>query len=117
MNEPETISQLMDKLENHYDFQCEGGPLRLCVDWSDLRQWVRDLSQPPDSEVRTARIAALNAAMIAAAACPTPEWEKLPEDQREAIDKSTAYSLGHAQGVLSAIHAIRELYKIMGVGK
>ena len=29
---------LVDRLKNHYDFQCEGGPLKNCVEWQQLKR-------------------------------------------------------------------------------
>lgn len=28
--------ELIKRLEQHYAFECEGGPLRLCVEWQQL---------------------------------------------------------------------------------
>ena len=34
--------ELVKRLEGYYDFQCEGGPLRNCVDWIELCAIVTD---------------------------------------------------------------------------
>ena len=45
-----TVKQLLDRLENHYDFQCEGGPLRLCVEWQQLKVAALEAAPPlPDT--------------------------------------------------------------------
>lgn len=35
-----SVESLIDRLENYYDFQCEGGPLRLCADWQQLKSHI-----------------------------------------------------------------------------
>lgn len=35
------LAALVKRLETHYDFQCEGGPLRNCVEWQELCALVR----------------------------------------------------------------------------
>lgn len=34
---PPALEQTMDRLENHYNFECPGGPLRNCVEWQQLK--------------------------------------------------------------------------------
>ena len=34
---------LVDRLENYYDFQCEGGPLRYCREWLELKKQISGL--------------------------------------------------------------------------
>ena len=34
--------ELCDRLEINYDFECEGGPLKNCVEWRDLRKILSD---------------------------------------------------------------------------
>lgn len=36
---------LIDRLENHYDFQCEGGPLKNCAEWQQLKAVVKAEAQ------------------------------------------------------------------------
>lgn len=36
-----TIPELIDRLENYYVFECEGGPLKNCVEWQTLRSGYR----------------------------------------------------------------------------
>lgn len=40
-----TVQALIDQLENYYDFQCEGGPLRNCVEWRQLKARIADLER------------------------------------------------------------------------
>ncbi len=35
-----TPADLITKLENYYDFQCEGGPLKNCLEWRQLKASV-----------------------------------------------------------------------------
>ena len=35
------IERLIDRLEHHYRFECEAGPLQNCVDWQQLIRLVR----------------------------------------------------------------------------
>lgn len=37
------IEALIDRLENHYAFECEGGPLKNCVEWRKLRAYAAAL--------------------------------------------------------------------------
>ena len=39
--------------------------------------------------------------------CEGPRWEDFPQDQREGISRETAYSLGHAAGVLNAVQVAK----------
>lgn len=32
------LRALIDRLENYYDFECTGGPLRNCVEWQQLKE-------------------------------------------------------------------------------
>lgn len=32
--------ELVDRLENYYQFECEGGPLKNCVDWQRLKALI-----------------------------------------------------------------------------
>lgn len=32
-----SIRAVIERLESYYDFQCEGGPLRNCVEWQTLK--------------------------------------------------------------------------------
>lgn len=34
--EREALRRLIERLENYYDFQCEGGPLKNCVEWQQI---------------------------------------------------------------------------------
>jgi hypothetical protein len=34
------VQSLIRRLEQDYAFECEAGPLRLCVDWQRLRQLI-----------------------------------------------------------------------------
>lgn len=34
----ESLRCLIDRLENHYDFQSEAGPLKLCAEWEALKK-------------------------------------------------------------------------------
>lgn len=38
IEEPRTLAEMIDRLENYYDFQCEAGPLRNCVEWQSLKR-------------------------------------------------------------------------------
>ena len=42
-----TPAELMTRLESHYGFKCEGGPLRNCVEWHQLRAHVSALQSAP----------------------------------------------------------------------
>jgi hypothetical protein len=33
----DSLRALIDRLENYYDFECTGGPLRNCVEWQQLK--------------------------------------------------------------------------------
>lgn len=37
-----TIHELMTRLEDYYGFECEGGPLRKCVEWHELRERAQE---------------------------------------------------------------------------
>lgn len=39
-----TPLELIDRLENYYAFECEAGPLRLCVEWEQLKAALRSTS-------------------------------------------------------------------------
>jgi hypothetical protein len=48
----EQIAHLVDRLENYIGFECEGGPLKLCVDWIQLKEFlfsppVMHATEPP----------------------------------------------------------------------
>lgn len=36
------IEELIDRLENYYGFECEGGSLKNCLDWQQLVRLVRE---------------------------------------------------------------------------
>jgi hypothetical protein len=36
------MQALIDRLENYYQFACEGGPLKSCVEWQRLSALLRD---------------------------------------------------------------------------
>ena len=42
-----TPAELMTRLESHYGFECEGGPLRNCVEWHQLKAHVSTLQSAP----------------------------------------------------------------------
>lgn len=42
-----TPAELMARLESHYSFECEGGPLRNCVEWHQLKAHVSTLQSAP----------------------------------------------------------------------
>lgn len=47
------ITELSQRLEDYYDFQCEGGPLKNCVEWQQLKAYVLTLGRatgPPATE-------------------------------------------------------------------
>lgn len=37
------MKELIEKLENYYDFQCEAGDLKNCGDWIELKERVETL--------------------------------------------------------------------------
>lgn len=43
---------LIERLENYYDFQCEGGPLKNCVEWIRLKEVVRAYDAAADKFIR-----------------------------------------------------------------
>src|SRR5665213_509646 len=47
MSDPltERIEKLLNRLDGDYDFQCEGGPLRNCVEWQQLRSALLSSSE------------------------------------------------------------------------
>lgn len=36
----DSVKYLLDRLEKHYSFECEGGPLSLCTEWYQLKTLV-----------------------------------------------------------------------------
>jgi hypothetical protein len=47
--------EFIRRLEEHYTFECDGGPLRLCVEWDELKRCFEHLAQyaaapKPDGE-------------------------------------------------------------------
>ena len=42
---PSQLNQLVERLENYYAFECEGGSLRSCVEWQQLRVALVRLAQ------------------------------------------------------------------------
>jgi hypothetical protein len=40
------LQALFDKLENYYDFECTGGPLKSCVEWQQLRAALAQQAAP-----------------------------------------------------------------------
>ncbi len=38
-----TLAELADHLES-YDFECEGGPLKNCVDWMRIKTFLKQVS-------------------------------------------------------------------------
>lgn len=56
--DPLHAAQVIDRLENYYDFQCEGGPLKNCVEWHQLKSL---LSAPAVPSSPTPEVAALMA--------------------------------------------------------
>ena len=42
-----TPADLMKRLESYYGFECEGGPLRNCVEWHQLKAHVSTLQSAP----------------------------------------------------------------------
>ena len=42
--DPGTLRARLERLETHYDFQCEGGPLALCVEWQQLKAEIDRLT-------------------------------------------------------------------------
>lgn len=77
-----SLLALVDRLENHYDFWCEGGPLRLCVEWQQLAALLRaeapqdnlqhDLKgvMPSDRAARDSREASAISSVIAGVTHP-----------------------------------------------
>lgn len=45
---PQSSIGLMDRLERHYAFECEGGPLANCVEWRALRRLVAAVPASPE---------------------------------------------------------------------
>lgn len=43
------LERLVDRLEHHYCFECEGGPLRNCVEWQQLKGALAALPTADDS--------------------------------------------------------------------
>ena len=43
MNQQTDTDALVQWLEGYYDFQCEGGPLKNCVEWQSLKDALADL--------------------------------------------------------------------------
>lgn len=41
---------LIRKLEDDYDFRCEAGPLKTCVDWQTLRESLAELLAERESQ-------------------------------------------------------------------
>lgn len=46
--EGDARARLVARLENFYDFQCEGGPLRNCVEWQQLKDTLAALDASPE---------------------------------------------------------------------
>ena len=48
------VTSLFERLENCYDFQCEGGPLKNCVEWQQLKAMLAassgDAGAPPKTQ-------------------------------------------------------------------
>ena len=45
----ETAAKLCERLETKYDFNCEGGPLKNCVEWRELRRIIGSASHLVES--------------------------------------------------------------------
>ena len=45
-----TTKDIIDRLENDYRFECEGGPLKNCVEWQELRRRVLASIPPVEAE-------------------------------------------------------------------
>lgn len=47
-----TIVELASRLESHYKFDCEAGPLKNCVEWIELRKRLAELAEiVPDPRI------------------------------------------------------------------
>lgn len=50
------MNKLIDRLENLYDFECEGGSLKNCVDWIQLKdkisQHAAAVRKPLEEEIK-----------------------------------------------------------------
>ena len=45
---PADVAALVERIENYYSFECEGGPLRLCADWITIKGSITALAQERD---------------------------------------------------------------------
>jgi hypothetical protein len=50
------LAQLLDRLENYYTFECEGGPLRNCVEWQRVKALLTDLEAAPPQKETTMKM-------------------------------------------------------------
>jgi hypothetical protein len=48
-----SLKPLIDRLENSYDFQCEAGPLKNCVEWQQLKALLAALEREAFEANRT----------------------------------------------------------------
>lgn len=40
----EPLRERLERLENYYDFSCEGGPLKWCREWQELKELLAVIS-------------------------------------------------------------------------
>jgi hypothetical protein len=62
-SDPSALRALIDRLENYYDFECTGGPLRHCVEWQQLKAVLVPPAEATPRELREAFDAGWGAAI------------------------------------------------------
>lgn len=78
------LDRLAERLENVYAFECEGGPLKNCTDWQQLRAGLTDLR----------------------AAFETLEKER--DEAREQFDRHVVWASGQAEQAAASLAATKQ---------